>query len=403
MITKLHVQNFKCLRDVSVDLRPFTVLIGKNDTGKSSLLEAIRTLGGLVQATPRPPAIPIDKLATAGVEPRAIGWDVEVAPTARNRLPAAAKYALRISSSPHTSSRCRIEEETLEMPDASAGYVAEGKQRITRLVDGPAHIDFSTDEGTTAVSHAGARRDFDRIAAFGRALAASEIYRFEPERLAEPAAYPLNTTDSRATPDISFDGTGLAVLLDHIIGTDRAAFESIERELASAVPYIKSIRLHFFHQAVPGAAARVGKSISFELKDGHEIEAALASQGVMLYLAYLSLVHSARSPAIMLIEEPENGIHPRQLQRVAEYLRRLTDPSRGKDAVQIVTATHSPYFLDFVPPEDVLVFGRKESGETIVRPLIALPGVKERLASGFSLGEMWFNVGEDRLLAEALA
>jgi hypothetical protein len=39
----------------------------------------------------------------------------------------------------------------------------------------------------------------------------------------------------------------------------------------------------------------------------------------------------------------------------------------------------------------------------VVRPLLSLPGVKDRLASGFSVGEMWFNVGEDRLLAEALA
>ncbi len=114
------------------------------------------------------------------------------------------------------------------------------------------------------------------------------------------------------------------------------------------------------------ALPEIGKSILFDLAAGGEIEAPLASQGVMLFLACLALAHATSSPAMLLIEEPENGIHPRQLQRVAEYLKRLTDPARGKDAVQIVTATHSPYFLDFVPPEDVLVFGRRDSGETVV-------------------------------------
>ena len=45
MITHLHIQNFKCLRDVQVDLAPFTILIGPNDSGKSSLLDAVQFLG----------------------------------------------------------------------------------------------------------------------------------------------------------------------------------------------------------------------------------------------------------------------------------------------------------------------------------------------------------------------
>lgn len=61
--------------------------------------------------------------------------------------------------------------------------------------------------------------------------------------------------------------------------------------------------------------------------------------------------------------------------------------------------THSPYLLDFVPPESVIVFGRKaNNGETVAASLLDLPGVRERLDGGYSLGEMWFNVGEDTLL-----
>jgi len=51
MITRLRVQNFKALRDVDVELGPFTVLIGPNDTGKSSFLEAVYALA---QSTRRP-------------------------------------------------------------------------------------------------------------------------------------------------------------------------------------------------------------------------------------------------------------------------------------------------------------------------------------------------------------
>src|SRR5262249_34699554 len=43
------VQNFKCLFDVDVEFKPFTVLIGLNDSGKTSLLDAICALSRLVE------------------------------------------------------------------------------------------------------------------------------------------------------------------------------------------------------------------------------------------------------------------------------------------------------------------------------------------------------------------
>ena len=44
MIKQVHIQNFKCLRDVTVELEPFTVLIGPNDSGKSSFLQACQVV-----------------------------------------------------------------------------------------------------------------------------------------------------------------------------------------------------------------------------------------------------------------------------------------------------------------------------------------------------------------------
>ena len=41
MIHKVHIQNFKSLRDVSIDLERFTAFVGANGSGKTSVLEAI--------------------------------------------------------------------------------------------------------------------------------------------------------------------------------------------------------------------------------------------------------------------------------------------------------------------------------------------------------------------------
>jgi predicted ATPase len=404
MISKLHVKNFKCLRDVSVELGPFTVLIGKNDTGKTSLLEALEVLAGLVASKPSLPR-PVDKLAWRRADPPSIEWTAEVAPSLRNGLPAPATYSLRIAPSIAPGTTYNIQHESLVVPgtDVSAGHDREGGGYVT---EGTKKRQTGGGESSRTALSTFRNRGVPTLDKVADALGGTAKYHFDPDRLDQPNAFPLRPGGSDEIPRLESDGDGLALVLDYLLGEKRKVFDTIQDELHKAVPFIKSIQLKRWTSE--GGNPRPGRSLAFELAStgdettSDEISADLASDGALLFLAYLTLVHAVEPPSVLLIEEPENGIHPRQLQRIAEYLKGLTDPARGASAVQIITATHSPYFLDFVPPDNVLVFGRKANGETVVAPLLSLPGVRRRLDSGFSLGEMWFNVGEDRLMAEIL-
>ena len=42
MIQKVHIQNFRCLRDVELTLEPLTVLVGPNSSGKTTLMEGLK-------------------------------------------------------------------------------------------------------------------------------------------------------------------------------------------------------------------------------------------------------------------------------------------------------------------------------------------------------------------------
>lgn len=44
MISRLHIQNYKCLKNEDMEFRPLTVLTGTNSSGKSSVLQAILLL-----------------------------------------------------------------------------------------------------------------------------------------------------------------------------------------------------------------------------------------------------------------------------------------------------------------------------------------------------------------------
>jgi predicted ATPase len=49
MLKRLEVKHFKSLDDFSIDFEPFTVLIGQNGSGKSTVLQALDLLGAFLR------------------------------------------------------------------------------------------------------------------------------------------------------------------------------------------------------------------------------------------------------------------------------------------------------------------------------------------------------------------
>jgi predicted ATPase len=94
-----------------------------------------------------------------------------------------------------------------------------------------------------------------------------------------------------------------------------------------------------------------------EYMNGAKVPSWLASDGT---LRLLTLTIPAYLPAIegtFLIEEPENGIHPRAIETV---LQSLSSIYRS----QVLLATHSPVALNMLEPRDVLCFAKDANGAT---------------------------------------
>lgn len=65
---------------------------------------------------------------------------------------------------------------------------------------------------------------------------------------------------------------------------------------------------------------------------------------------------------------------------------------------QVLITTHSPLLLNQVSPEDVLVVTRRPEHGIVARPMVETRLFAER-SQDFDLGELWYNVGEDELVA----
>jgi predicted ATPase len=132
-----------------------------------------------------------------------------------------------------------------------------------------------------------------------------------------------------------------------------------------------------------------------------------ASEGTLRLLAYLLLLKEPSSNHVVLVDEPENGLHTPHVVLVDEpdnYLhprlaRELAENFRTASAYnQVFITTHSPYFVDGLRPEELWVLYRDKDGFTQARRAANMQGIKEFVDNGSLLGQLWmenyFDVGD---------
>jgi len=201
------------------------------------------------------------------------------------------------------------------------------------------------------------------------------FYSFVPQSI-------LNEVEMEEGPILSRDGSNLAGLLAYLKLTNYKLFHSIEEKLMSYVPEIDEIVLT--PRTIELPKKKVYRICIRER--GFKESFTNISDGTLRLLGFvtaLSLNHS-----LVAFEEPENCIHPHLLELLVDMMR--------KADCQVVITTHSPYLLDYVEPEEVVVVWRemgKEGLETKVRRPSEeeLERVRKLLREGWTLGEVWYS------------
>ena len=239
-------------------------------------------------------------------------------------------------------------------------------------------------------------------AALGPAL----LFQLHPRELAAPSAW---MQEDAFPMDVA--GHGLPTLLDEILGHDRDRFTAMEKEFCGLFPRYSRIVLEPArasykvirqedgleeHKMMPGKRLRFvqGASESY-------VSAAYVASGVLVVLAILALKHHPSHPGVLLIEEPENSIHPGLLGELVRLMREIAERAvKQERGTQVILASHSPYLLDHLEADEVTVFTRDPEGGVQTLHMSDSERVRWELKH-FHLGEIWTHVGEDKLRALA--
>lgn len=207
--------------------------------------------------------------------------------------------------------------------------------------------------------------------------------RLDPDAMRRPN--PLIASDQPLVLDVR--GQNLSAVLDGVRDRNDGAWRTINERMRELFPTVD----HVFQQTIDGSMKVPG----VRLKGGTAVPAGAMSEGMLYWLAFAVLEH-VDPISVLLIEEPENGLHPARIREVIGVLRRLSE--RG---TQVLMATHSPLVINELRPDEVSVVTRTSEEGTKVTPIARTPRFAER-AKIYALGELWLAYCDGNLEAPLL-
>jgi predicted ATPase len=408
VLTRLEVDGFKNLLDLQVDLGAFTCIAGVNGTGKSNVFDAIQFLSlladrSLLDAAQDVRGVHGERLG----DPRDLFWNGYAAGSHRMRFAAEMIVPLEVEDdfgrpAKPTVSYLRYELELGYLPSSGAEKIgrltllAENLRHI-KLGDAPSRLRFphsadtfrkavlarhrrstafistSWDNGRPIISihQDGGSRGQPRPAAAARApatvvrtvtssddptiLAARREMQAWRRLALEPSA--LRTSD-RYADRRTIDATGrhLASTLRRIAYDDGDP-DRVYARVAGRLADLTGVSVRSLH--VDEDDVRELLTVQLTEASGLTLPARSLSEGTLRFLALCVLLEDSSVSGLFCMEEPENGIHPANLEAMVDLVRDLAvdaDEAPGPDNPfrQVVINTHSPSIVQLVHPRDLL-------------------------------------------------
>lgn len=158
-------------------------------------------------------------------------------------------------------------------------------------------------------------------------------------------------------------------------------FQTILKRLAKAIPGLKKITTE--------VSADRRLLLKFD-EAGYEdpFFQQSMSDGTLKMLAYSVLLADPSPRPFIGIEEPENGLYVRLVERLAsQFASRALEPPH----TQLLTTTHSPYFVDALRPEQVFMVRKGDDGHSIARRAADDPQIVAMTNQGIPLGALWYS------------
>jgi predicted ATPase len=326
-------------------LKDVNVLVGANGAGKSNLIRALGMLGRIVDGE--------------------LGLYVGLSGGASALL----------NADPAEPRRIRLQVES-EAGGYSADLIAAagdtlifaGEDFVRRGWDAPANLGRGHRESMLAESDTLFAIE---AAALVQTLQGCRVFHFHDTGRDAPVKQQGYTADNRS---LHSDAANLSAVLLRLRDADRARYRRIVRTIKQVAPFFRDFVLE--PELAPD---RVRLRWQQEGSDT-AFPADALSDGTLRFICLATLLGQAELPGLIILDEPELGLHPFAIVQLAGMLRAASQES------QVLLATQSVTLMNQFELGDLIIVERHDGASVFERPD---PGRLSEWLAEYSLGELW--------------
>jgi predicted ATPase len=383
-VKRLKVKNFGCIQDIDLNLTQLHAFIGPNDSGKSTLLRAARTAMQLL--TDKFSGGSDQALINNGCHPFNPGFHekAEIEVTFIDQLNFVVKFSIGQNVREtlifpngwlESSNRSLWENSATSFYFGLYRYLTKEAYQNAGLPEdfGPNHPDWAIpmkqhryEQMTREISNNHPEIQLTKQK--------PRMVRLDPDSLRMPGGL----IPPSQPIDLQEKGNGLASILDALKDSNIDGYLEIRKNICELFPTVADINVFAINNSQ--------KALKLKLKNGREISSEFISEGMLYYITYSALKY-LEPASLLLIEEPENGLHPSRIKDIMKVLREVSKTT------QVLIATHSPLVINEMQPEEVTVIWRDEDKGTQKMLMKESPNFDER-SKVYALGELWLSYAD---------
>jgi len=365
MIKKISIVNFKAIKDcLNLPLQPFTAFIGNNGSGKSSVMEAMRTIhlcltkniedafsiwGGLDKVRNYNALQDEATVSQFGFkqkhQPITFWFECELN---GNKYEYQTSFNLSLNDDfyiveneeLHCNGKVMFATNAIDNNGNSFCQIYVAADTVKEFTHKSNILLLSLTDGNPNLLHAD-------VAAFREYVINWQFLYMNAHEMGKPVMQNRLSKNIR----LDYDGRNIAEYILWIRAQGQEYLDSIVQKMIFVLPYIKQIQ--------PNIQETFNREVELLLHETHDkskpLPGWLLSSGTLRILALLSLFDTPKPPSVLFVDEIENGLDPRTIGLLLNEIRNET--TAGK--MQVVITTHSPYLLDLLPIESIIATDKR--------------------------------------------
>lgn len=340
MITKLHIEGYKSIKNQNIELRPINILIGGNGTGKTNFISTFNLLRSIFGGN--------------------LQYYVSKKGSTNNLLYMGKKQTTKITLEMHFEKNGYLNKFKIELEEAqdnlivNNAYASLHEQQWENLP--PKFIDEK------------------KVPTWLQILSSQfKVYHFQDAGDTSPMKDASFLHDNIS---LKYDGSNIAAFLYFLQEKHPKHFKRIEMNVKAVSPFFDSFSLK------PNRLNEENIRLEWKQKGAEDtyFNAYQLSDGTLRFICLATLLLQPEPPQTIIIDEPELGLHPQAINRLATLIKKVSAKS------QVIISTQSVNLVDNFDVNNIIAVDIKDHASCFRRLN------KEKLSvwlDEYSTGELW--------------